>query len=572
MAINPFAGIDFSGYKKWPSVVSKIDGKTYYEVPGHPGTYFDPLRGRNGTVTRTPEQQIEQKKKADQALNPTPGIGAQLGSTLAPIAGTAGGVILANQIANIGATTGTTAATAGTTAAATSAAPQGAGILGLGGSGTAAGASAGSAAFPIGTAANGGTLMSDGSIVAASEPGMFSLGNVGAAGNLILPGIGAVGAYDMFANKRRGARGVAQGAASGAMMGSYFGAPGAIVGGVVGLGAGLLQAKKSTKEVQEDRWKNTGRQDLAERMKGWDYGTNNPDFMRTRDERFLRPDDIRINPDNYNNVPDWDKWTKEQQDLFLNDLLQNGKVREKKGGIYYDDSYAKDLADRIRSGQYTNPQTQPTAKKEARSTRSIPVAPQTPVAQQPAPRPQPTTNLPTNTTPYNMRNYYDPNTGMMVGGTPYSPQEVEQAKQNLMGQQQLPQGLGILAVPALNPQQPMPQPRVGGFQTQQPMVPYQQQAPNAGILNMQTAPQPSGLNPMQQMQQMPIVNVNQPQPQQQVQPQIAAKPEPQKKITGKPTIAQNTKPTKEEIIAELNKPGALAGLFNGRRDLPKGII
>jgi len=583
MAINPFAGIDFSGYQKWPSIVSAIDGKRYYEVPGHPGTYFDPLRGRNGTVTRTPEQQIEQKKKADQALNPTPGAGSQIAQTLTPIVGTAGGIVLANQLANIGtttaATTGAGAAGAGAGVGAGVAAPvgvgaantagQGAGILGI--TGTTAPTTA---AYPVGTAANGGALMSDGTIVAGSQPGMFSLSGIGSAGNVILPAAGVVGAYDMFANKRRGAGGVLQGAASGAAMGSYFGAPGAIVGGVVGLGAGLLQAKKSTKEVQEGRWKDTGRADLADKMKGWDYGTNNAQFMQTRDEKFLTPDDIRVNPDNYNNVPDWDKWTKQQQDAFLNDLLRNGKVREKKGGIYYDDGYAKDLADRIRSGQYGKPQT--TSPKQTRSTRSVPVSePNQPPVAQPSPQPQPTTNLPTNTVPYGqqgMRNYYDPNLGMVVGGQQVTPQEANQARQNLMGNQ-LPQNAGILSAPmAPNMQVGATPPPQGGLMPLQTM-PYQQpqQMPNVGILNTQVAPQ--GLNPQQPMNPYPIIQqpvVQQPVVQQPaVQPQTT--PQPQKKITGKPTVAQNTKPTKEEIIAELNKPGGLAGLFNGRRDLPKGI-
>lgn len=125
-------------------------------------------------------------------------------------------------------------------------------------------------------------------------------------------------------------------------------------------------AKKSTKEIQADRWKNTGREDLADMMKGWDYGNNNADFKRTRDEKYLRADDIRVNPDNYNNVADWDRWNKKQQDLFLNDLLQNGKVREKKGGIYYDDDYAQSLADKIRSGKYPIAQPQPQQKTVSR--------------------------------------------------------------------------------------------------------------------------------------------------------------------------------------------------------------
>lgn len=186
----------------------------------------------------------------------------------------------------------------------------------------------------------------------AEAAGAFDLAGIGSSGNLVLPAAGAIGAYDLFKNKRRGKRGVLQGAASGAAMGSYFGPWGTGIGAVVGLGAGLAQAKKSTKEVQADRWAATARPELSDKMKGYDYGTNNADFARTRDEKYLKADDIRVNPDNYNNVSDWDKWNKAQQDTFLNDLLSNGKVREKKGGIYYDDDYAQSLADKIRTGKY----------------------------------------------------------------------------------------------------------------------------------------------------------------------------------------------------------------------------
>lgn len=180
----------------------------------------------------------------------------------------------------------------------------------------------------------------------------WSLEGVGSQGNYLLPVAGAIGAYDLFKNKRRGARGVAQGAASGAAMGSYFGPVGTGVGAGIGLVAGLLQARKSTKEKQKDRWDRTSRSDLADSMSKYDYGTNNEMFRKTRDEKYLTANDIRVNPDNYNNVADWDNWNPKQQDIFLNDLLKNNKVREKKGGIYYDDQYATDLANKIRNGQY----------------------------------------------------------------------------------------------------------------------------------------------------------------------------------------------------------------------------
>jgi len=93
--------------------------------------------------------------------------------------------------------------------------------------------SAPGAAIPAPT----GVGLSEAAPVAAEAPGMFALEGIGSAGNLLLPAIGAYGAYDLYSSNR-GANnrpaGALQGMASGAAMGSYYGAPGAIVGGVLG--------------------------------------------------------------------------------------------------------------------------------------------------------------------------------------------------------------------------------------------------------------------------------------------------------------------------------------------------
>lgn len=106
-----------------------------------------------------------------------------------------------------------------------------------------AGAAGGSAAVPVGTAANGGTLMSDGTILAGGGE-FFSLGSEGLLGagpmplGNYLPGIaGAVGAYDLFSNKKHGTGGAAQGALSGAGIGFTLGGP---VGAGIGAGVGAL--------------------------------------------------------------------------------------------------------------------------------------------------------------------------------------------------------------------------------------------------------------------------------------------------------------------------------------------
>ena len=178
--------------------------------------------------------------------------------------------------------------------------------------------------------------------------GMFDIGGIGGAGNAILPGIGLIGAGDLILNKRTGARGIAQGAASGAAMGSWFGPTGALVGGgiggLVGLGNSAIN-RKSTGEIQADRWEDAGHSELAGTIPDYFAGTGGE---KSRDESLLTADSIRVNPDNYNNIPDWDSWSKAEQDQFLKTMLDNKKVREKKGGVYYDDDFAKATAENIK--------------------------------------------------------------------------------------------------------------------------------------------------------------------------------------------------------------------------------
>lgn len=183
---------------------------------------------------------------------------------------------------------------------------------------------------------------------------------VGGAGiSTYIPGVvGLASLADLYANDRTGARAGLQGGLGGGGLGYTAaeliapgsGLLGAGIGGVLGLGAGLLN-KKSTKEIQADRWKAAG---VADPNPGRDYfaGTGGE---QSRDESFLTPDAIRSNPDNYNNVPNWDSWSKEKQDKFLSTLLAEKKVTERKGGIYYDDARAQQLAAEIGAQPDTAP-------------------------------------------------------------------------------------------------------------------------------------------------------------------------------------------------------------------------
>lgn len=115
-----------------------------------------------------------------------------------------------------------------------------------------------------GSAASGAGALTTPTVIGASRvpatvapTGTWSLGGIGSAGNGFLPGAGALGAYDLISNDRRGARGILQGAASGAAMGSYFGAPGAIVGGAIGTGVGVAKTLEGGKSKdQQGRDKN----------------------------------------------------------------------------------------------------------------------------------------------------------------------------------------------------------------------------------------------------------------------------------------------------------------------------
>lgn len=87
--------------------------------------------------------------------------------------------------------------------------------------------------------------------------GMFDLGGIGSAGNIIAPAAGAYGAYDLLTNEYGAGRGALQGAASGAAIGSYFGPPGMLVGGAIGGAIGLGKSfldKPSMKEQIKERW------------------------------------------------------------------------------------------------------------------------------------------------------------------------------------------------------------------------------------------------------------------------------------------------------------------------------
>ena len=221
--------------------------------------------------------------------------------------------------------------------------------LGLGGTETAAGVAeaATSSAAPI---VNGQSLLAGGE--ASGTLGSTAPTGIDNFAGSATPYLGAAGAAYGGYNAIQGIeKGNPMQAGTGALgLGLGLNAMGYALGpyGWAAMAAAPIAAKlldrKSTKEIQADRWKAVGK----EGMGPVDYfaGTGGE---KSRDESFLTADAIRSNPDNYNAASDWDKFSKAQQDKFLNTLLQEKKVSERKGGIYYDDDRAKALADQIRA-------------------------------------------------------------------------------------------------------------------------------------------------------------------------------------------------------------------------------
>lgn len=228
-----YQNIDFSQYPTWPKVVSKIDGQTYYQVPGDSGKYFNPYAGSNGTVQDLPEKLIQNKKNVDDSLQPPkPGIG----DTVAPVVGTVGGIVGSKLAVDYATGTGAFAPKVGAEvgkkvvadAATNTATNTGSSIANSGGgitggsqgaaqtgsnisSSTTSGAAGGP--VPVGTAENGGTMMSDGStvmpdgtFVAGEGTPNFSVGSPSYAGYVAAAIEAARGLHRAFTDHKASSR------------------------------------------------------------------------------------------------------------------------------------------------------------------------------------------------------------------------------------------------------------------------------------------------------------------------------------------------------------------------------
>ena len=216
--------------QKYPFVGSRYG--IYGEQPGY---VYNPWSDTYKPDPKQVQQYAEQTGFAEKPKEP-----AGFADIALPIAGAsalvAGGKYLGENIGSI----------------AGDAKDAAAGLLGYGAEATQAtqatqagsmlpGVAAGGEAVQVGTAANGGALMSDGTIAGGSS-GIFNLGGGLAAGEVTAASagaglLGAYGAYDLLSNKKHGTSGALQGAASGAGIGTFI-MPG--LGTGIGAGIGAL--------------------------------------------------------------------------------------------------------------------------------------------------------------------------------------------------------------------------------------------------------------------------------------------------------------------------------------------
>lgn len=371
-------GIDYADYGRWEKIVGS-SGQTYYKVPGT-GFLYDPFLSdmkKRPVIFTDPRAKAEklrkQEKMAEDAASPMGQIAPVLGAAVAPIAAkqaaawafptAAEKLAEAKAAAELAKITGTAAevvpAEQALQAGAQAAASTSAAVAG--------------AATPVQQLSTGAMLMSDGTIAGGGGAvqainGASATSGAGAGG--AAPGVGltpylgvagaGLSAYGLHnaieANDPKGAflsgAGLGGGLAAAAPLLGFgplgWGALGLMaLGGAGGLGLQQLLGQKSTKEIQAERWADVGHSSMN--PVGGDYFAGTPG-VQDRNEKWLTPDAIRNNPDNYHAASDWDQWSKPQQDQFLSTMLAEGKVQEKKGGIYYDDARAAELAQQIRSG------------------------------------------------------------------------------------------------------------------------------------------------------------------------------------------------------------------------------
>jgi hypothetical protein len=183
---------------------------------------------------------------------------------------------------------------------------------------------------------------------------------------LVGAGLGAKGVYESVKDPMGKTNAAKSGAISGAGMGAGLAAAsplllgagpigwgalalGALGGAAFGGGLGGIMGDKSTKQKEEERWAGVGKKDSA-----FD------NFLEKKypglKEKDLTWEHIKVNPDNYNNIADWDSWSQQDQDMFGRRMMRKDKqddstVDWRQGGIYYNDKTAQAEAAKIQKRQ-----------------------------------------------------------------------------------------------------------------------------------------------------------------------------------------------------------------------------
>lgn len=279
--------------------------------------------------------------------------------------------------------------------------------LGLFGGGEAAAASA---PFEVGSALNGGTLLSDGTVAGGGflNGGLVG-GGAGSVSTYIPAAIGAYGLYDLFKNKKHGWGGALQGGASGAAIGTTI-APGigTLIGAGVGAGVGYFgnlgdkdafQTEYKRAQALRDKgidWKLNAEKPAQgrsidelvalenEKVKAGQYG--NPTFAASRNEADLKPQDITgYAAFGEKFGKDWMGTTEASRNAIAQQILNAGGVREHHGTIdinftpelekFAADTFAKPLAD---APKPTVPGTNAPGTQNRPSTYTKPLPPPPP--------------------------------------------------------------------------------------------------------------------------------------------------------------------------------------------------
>lgn len=280
------------------------------------------------------------------------------------------------------------------------------GLFGGGGGGAAASAGGVEA---VGTALNGGTLMSDGTVLAPAS----SFGVMDVAGGAA----GAYGLYNLLKNKKHGLEGAVQGGISGGLLGSATAgglaamgttvAPG--VGTAIGAGLGLALGYFGNMG-DKDRYKDEYNRAQALRDKGirWDWNSQEPTagrskeelmaieeakikagqygntaFAQSRNEADLKPEDIigyATFGEQYGSK--WAETTEAARKAIAQEALNRGLVREHHGTV--DINFTPELI-KYSEEILAKPPVDPANPQSQNSSQAQPQAPTT----RPEPRPKP---------------------------------------------------------------------------------------------------------------------------------------------------------------------------------------